>query len=106
MSKSYSKLKPGQETYLWREYVISNIAFFEKDKKTLEKAQKAGLELISHDDYQIELILNQKFVEENPQIDFPRGYPEKPVWLIEIESLLYCFEKSYSEALSKQCNPN
>jgi len=100
-SKSYLPgLPPQQHGYEWALYAEGTVAFLDKDRPALEEAIDK-LAKIPVDPERIAAV--KKMQDENPNVSFPEGFPEKPLNLIALEGLLGCFDAPYSQAYGKRC---
>ena len=100
-SKSYQPgLPPEEHGYEWALYAEGTIAFLDKDRPALEEAIDK-LAKIPVDPERIAAV--KKMQDENPNVSFPEGFPEKPLNLIALEGLLGCFDAPYSQAYGKRC---
>lgn len=101
MKRTYDEgASPDDNGYDWSLYARGTVAFLNQDRESLENAM-TELAAIPVDPERVKAI--KAFQAENPNVNFPKGFPEKRLNLIALEGLLACFDRPYSEAYGAEC---
>lgn len=84
----------------WNLYVDASIAFLQRDRAA---ADAARAELATLRPSAEEIAARRQFLAENPHITMPDGFIDQPQNLNVVDRLLACWDASYAEAYSGDC---
>lgn len=84
----------------WNLYVDASIAFLQRDRAA---ADAARAELATLRPSAEEIAARRQFLAENPHITMPDGFIDQPQNLNVVDRLLACWDASYAEAYSGEC---